>query len=146
MARRYTPLRLLAADAEDLAIVSAAVQDAVAKIGDFEVSLAQGRFTLAVNRYVWEASGSRMRVRTGLQAGEVVSAKALRLRQDAKEAVVNLLSIEFEAGEAPPAGELVLTFSGGGELRLGVKCLDIALADLSEPWPAAGKPRHKEAR
>jgi len=145
LARRYTPLRLLAADAEDLSIVSAALQDAVAKIGDFEISLSQNRFTLALNRYVWEASGPRMRVRCGLQAGEVVSAKALRLRQDAKEAVVSLLSVEFEAGEAAPAGELVLTFSGGGELRLGVNCLDIALADLSEPWPAAGKPRHKEA-
>lgn len=135
------PLRLLAEDADDLSVVSAALQDAVAKIGDISFDAAGRRLTLAFNRYRWEA-GERERVRTGLQIGGVLGVKSRKLRRDAKGAVVSLLGLAFEAGETP-GGAVVFTFAGGGDLRVEVECLDVILADVSDPWPTPRAPAHE---
>jgi hypothetical protein len=37
----------------------------------------------------------------------------------------------------------VLSFSGGGAIRLDVECIDAHLSDLTEPWPAKAKPKHE---
>ncbi|WP_417492872.1 DUF2948 family protein [Maricaulis sp.] len=141
MKRAIAPLRLTALDATDLEAISAALQDAVAQLGDFEFSRQTRSFTIAFNRFRWEATGRKQRVRCGVQFGNVVAARSYNLRQGAEEAVVNLLSISFEPGEAP-SGEVVLVFSGGGELRLEVECLDVAMVDISAPWPATRRPEH----
>ncbi|WP_417481611.1 DUF2948 family protein [Maricaulis sp.] len=141
MKRAIAPLRLTALDAADLEAISAALQDAVAQLGDFEFSRQTRSFTIAFNRFRWEATGRKQRVRCGVQFGNVVAARSYNLRQGAEEAVVNLLSISFEPGEAP-SGEVVLVFSGGGELRLEVECLDVAMVDISAPWPATRRPEH----
>lgn len=143
MAGEGAQLKLLAEDAEDLALIAAAVQDAVGKIGDIQYEPAARRVTLALNRFRWEADGrARERVRAGLQFGGVLATQARKLRRDAPEAVVELLSIEFQPGD-PPGGAVLLSFAGGGDLRLEVECLDVVLADLSEPWPARRKPNHE---
>ena len=140
------PLRLRAVGAEDVPVISAALQDAVGKLGEFLYEAEAKRFTFALNRYRWEAAGRRgrgERVRTGVQIGAVLAAKSKRIKRDAPDAVVSLLAIQFEpAGEDQPGGEIVLHFAGGGEIRLSVECVDIALADLSEPWRAARRPDH----
>ena len=56
------PLRLLAQDADDLAVLSAAAQDAVAKVGDIVFEPKARRLTIAFNRYRWEST-ARERVR-----------------------------------------------------------------------------------
>jgi hypothetical protein len=144
------PLRLIAQEPDEVTALSAALQDAVAKIGDFHYEPARRRFTLALNRYRWEAADQRRgddkgeRVRTAVQAGSVTAAKAMRLKQGAEEAVVSLLALSFEPGE-PPGGALRFTFAGGGELRLEVECVDMVLADISEPWRAVRRPAHPDA-
>ncbi len=134
------PLKLMAEDAEDLAVISAALQDAVAKIGDIQFDARARALTISFNRYRWEHKGSE-RVRSGLQIDSVLSVQARKLRPGAKDAVVELLTITFEAGEAP-AGALTLTFAGGGDLRCQVECIDAVLADVSAPWPTRKKPAH----
>jgi len=134
------PLRLLAEDADDLAVISAALQDAVARMGDIAYEKASRRLTVAFNRYRWERGGER--VRSGLQLGSVLGVKARRLRRGAKDAVVELLTLAFEPGEAP-GGSIVLTFAGGGDLRVEVECVDAVLADLTVPWPTPREPAHE---
>lgn len=142
MNRTDLPLRLVAFDAEDLEPVSAALQDAVALLGDFEFSGRQKAFTIAFNRFCWEKGRRRdRRVRCGLQIGGVTAARSSNIRQGASDAVVNLLAIRFEPGDLP-AGSMVLTFSGGGELRLDVECVDVVMTDLTAPWRAQGRPAH----
>jgi hypothetical protein len=139
------PLRLLAEDAEDLEVISAALQDAVAKVGDIKFEPAARRLTIALNRYRWEAAGGRAggeRVRAGLQLGGVISVKARRLKREPKDAVVELLAVEFEPGEAP-GGQVILSFAGGADLSVEVECLDAVLADLSAPWSTRRTPRHE---
>ena len=140
MAATPDPLRLLAEDADDLAVISAALQDAVARIGDIAYEKAARRVTVAFNRYRWEQGGER--VRCGLQLGSVLEVKARRLRRGARDAVVELLAIAFEPGEAP-GGAIVLTFAGGGDLRVEVECVDAVLADLTAPWPTPREPAHE---
>ena len=94
---REVPLRLLAMDAEDLQVISAALQDAVLKVGDLSWEPAARRFTVALNRYRWEMS-DRKRVRAALQFGGVLEAKSRRVRRDAPDAVLSLLAVTWEAG------------------------------------------------
>ncbi|WP_421737209.1 DUF2948 family protein [Caulobacter sp.] len=144
MAKTAPALRLLAQDAEDLAVISAALQDAIAKIGDIRWDAHGRTLTIACNRFRWEAGGKKgagERVRSALQLGDVTGVQARNLKRDAKGAVVELLAIAFEPGEAP-GGTVMLTFAGGGDLRVGVDCLDVVLADVSEPWATPRRPGH----
>jgi hypothetical protein len=136
-------LKLLAEDAEDLGVISAALQDATAKIGDIDYQPAARQLTVGFNRFRWEAK-KKERVRSGFQLGGVLSVKARNLRQGAKDAVLDLLDIAFEPGEAP-GGAVILRFAGDGDLRCEVECIDAALADLSDPWPARKVPDHDKA-
>jgi hypothetical protein len=136
------PLRLLAEDAADLEVISAALQDAVAKLGDIRWEPAARRLTLALNRFRWEAGANAgERVRSGLQLGSVLSVQARKLRRDAPRAVVSLLAVEFEPGEAP-GGVILLRFAGDADLRCEVECIDAVLTDVSAPWGAKGRPAH----
>jgi len=138
------PLHLLAEDADDLQVISAALQDAVAKLGDIHWAPAARQLTIALNRYRWEAGGpTEERVRAGLQLGSVLSVQARKLRRDAPRAVVELLAVEFEPA-APPGGAILLRFAGDADLRCEVECIDVLLTDVSAPWPAKGRPEHEE--
>ena len=142
---KHEPLRLLAEDEDDLAVISAALQDAVAKVGDIEWDAKGRRFTLALNRFLWETPAGLLgaRIRAGLQFGSVLAVKSRNLRREAADAVVELLAVSFEPGEAP-GGSIRLAFAGGGDLELTVECVDAALADISAPWPTPSTPAHEE--
>jgi len=133
-------LRLLALDEEDLAVISAALQDAVLKVGDISYERQARRLTIALNRFRWEGK-RRERVRSALQLGYVQQVQTRRIRLSAKDAVLELLALSFEPGEAP-GGVLTLTFAGGGDLRATIECVDAVLADLSAPWPTPRSPKH----
>jgi len=135
-------LRLLAEDADDLAVISAALQDAVAHIGDIRWEKEARRLTIALNRFRWEApEGAHERVRAAVQVGCVMSVRARNLRSDAKDAVVQLLAVTFNPGEAP-GGVITFAFADGGDLAAEVECVDAALADLSAPWSTRSSPEH----
>lgn len=135
------PLRLLAQDADDLAIISAAVQDAVAKVGDISFEPKARRLTIAFNRYRWEAGGGE-RVRSALQLGGVMNVQVRKIRRAPRDAVLELLALSFEPGEAP-GGMVTFSFAGGGDLRASVECVEAVLADISPPWPTPRTPAHE---
>jgi hypothetical protein len=135
------PLQLLAQDQDDLAVISAALQDAIAKVGDVAFEPRSRRLTIAFNRFRWEA-GQRQRVRSALQIGGVMKVQIRRIRRDRRDAVVELLAISFEPGDAP-GGVVMLSFAGGGDLRAQVECIDAVLADVSAPWSTPREPAHE---
>jgi hypothetical protein len=59
-----------------------------------------------------------------------------------KDAVLNLLAVEFDEADAP-GGSVTLIFSGGAALRLEVECLECELADLGPTWDAKARPMHQ---
>ena len=142
MAAQPAPLRLLAEDADDLAVISAALQDAVAKVGDITFEAKSRRLTIALTRYCWEREGG-VRVRAGLQLGGVLNVQARKIRRGAKDAVVEVLAVTFDPGEAP-GGTVTISCAGGGDLRAEVECVDAVLADVSQPWPTRRAPKHAD--
>lgn len=144
--RKYKPLHLVAADGDDINSMSSCLQDSVMKIGDFAYLPKQRRFACVANRFVWEVSVKRKggpfaRVRSGLYFDDVLSVKQQNIRHDASEAIVSLLAIRHEAGEA--SDFITLEFSGGGIIRMEVEAINAHLDDISEPWQTKNRPEHK---
>ena len=134
------PLRLLAHDADDLMIISAALQDAILRPVDIVWERDVRQVTLALSRFCWECGGTR--VMAAMQFGDVIAVKSRRLSRG-PDTALELLAIDFEPGEAP-GGRVIMMFSGGGDLRIDVECLDAVVADLSDRWPTAAPPQHPE--
>lgn len=142
-------LKLVALDAEDLAVLSAHVQDAVVKVADLKWLPGERRFIVIMNRFVWEKAGARgaeasqtgERRRAFLSFDRVEKAVATGIRRDAPDGVLSLLAVTFATGEAP-AGTVMLTFSGGGAVRLSVECIEARLGDVGGAWAARGRPAH----
>ncbi|GAA0620129.1 DUF2948 family protein [Brevundimonas kwangchunensis] len=134
------PLRLLAEDADDLSIMSAALQDAILRPVDIVWEPTARRVTLSLSRFCWECGGTR--VMAAMQFGDVSAVKSRRLPRGPENAL-ELLAMHFEEAEAP-GGRVIMMFAGGGDLRIDVECLDAVLTDLSERWPARIAPTHLE--
>ena len=137
-------ITLGAQDGADLEIISARLQDAVARIGDLVYLPKSRRFAALFNRFRWETKDDT-RIRSGLHFENVVSCKALNLKRDQPDAVVSLLAIRFTPkGDEDPGGEVELVFAGGGALKLEVECIEAGLADISGEWAATRRPSHED--
>jgi len=147
-------LKLVALDKDDIEIVSAHVQDALVKVADILWQPRERRFVMALNRFDWmnaaDARGAKnpddaapdyRRCRTALRFERVNACKCRDIDPQDKNAVLNLLAVEF-AERDPPAGTVTLTFSGGAAIRLEVECLEAELVDLGEVFSAVLCPDH----
>lgn len=138
-------LKLVAFDREDMEVVSVHLQDAIVKVADVHWRPAENRLVAAVSRFDWEAAIApepqyRRRL-AALRFDRVISCKCKNVTPRDKDAVLNLLAIEFTETNAP-AGIVTLVCSGGAMLRLEVECLEAELADLGPCWTAAKCPEH----
>lgn len=139
-------LRLLAEDADDLGVLSAACQDALVRVGDIVFDRPQRRFSLLVSRFRWETASARgpyERIRAGLAFESVLGVKARQVRMDDPEAVASILSVQFAPSADPPSGVVTLTLAGGGAIALDVECLDALLVDTGPSWPTPNRPDHE---
>lgn len=140
---------LTAEDAEDLEIISAHLQDAVARIKDLAYLPKKRRFAAVFNRFKWEKpergrEGGNVRVQSGVHFDNVLSVKSKNMKVGAQNAVVSLLAIRHIAETSDgTAGSIELYFSGGGVIRLEIECIDAGLSDLSGEWAARGRPAHE---
>jgi hypothetical protein len=140
------PLKLIALDKDDLEVISAHLQDAIVNVGDIVWLRGEKRVVLGLNRFDWEAAGCSnnpqyQRRRTAVRFERVNGVKCRNVHQDEKDAVLNLLSVDFVESD-PPAGSIVLSFAGGAVLRLDVECLEAEIADLGPAWATARCPDH----
>lgn len=141
-----TDLKLLALDTEDLAVLSAHVQDAVVRVVDMGYARGDRRFALLMNRYDWSADQPRskgLRKRAGLHFNRVENVSYAGFDPAAPEGVLELLALTFIPSVDGVSGIVELAFAGGGTVRLNVECLEARLADLGAAWAAAAKPAHK---
>ena len=140
-------LKLVALDTDDIAVVSAHVQDSVVKVGDVMWRPAERRVIVVFNRFDWESAQSLeppyRRRRAALRFERVNALKARNVAASDRDAMLNLLAVEFTPTDTP-AGQVTLTFSGGAALRLDVECLEAELADLGPVWATAACPAHAD--
>ncbi len=143
-------------DREDLAIMSAAFQDAIVRVGDLTYLPKRRRFVGVVNRFKWEdrdgshaelrrestgRTASFSRIRTGFHFDSVQSVLTRNILQDRKEGVLELLAIQFD-GDGDRGGKVELIFSGGGTIVLEVECLEASFQDIGQAWATPNLPRH----
>jgi hypothetical protein len=126
-------LKLIALDPDDLAVISAHVQDARVRTSDIIWRQGEKRLVVGMDRLDWEQtlSGetSPRRLIAVLRFDRVLSCKSRNIDLAVSDAALELLGIEFHPGEAP-GGSAMLLFNHGGTLRLDLECLECELTDL----------------
>jgi Protein of unknown function (DUF2948) len=140
------PLKLIALDSDDLSIISAHMQDAVAKVADMAYLRQEKRFAMLIDRFDWISAvgeGTPLRRRTGVHFDRVQNARVRGFELREKDKQLNLLAVEFVEKDAP-AGAVTLFFSGDAAIQLEVECLEAAISDLGPAWPAE-RPRGDES-
>lgn len=141
----YKPLALMAADEDDLKAVSAMLQDAIVKIGDMTYLKDERRFVFMANRYCWETKRGFLhpgfRVRAGIHFDDVEKVRARSVRLDAKDALIDILSVEWDGDEN--GGCITMTLAGGGTIALETEAINITVNDVSAPWRASRRPDHE---
>lgn len=125
--------KLIALDQDDLAVISAHVQEASVVVADILWRQDDKRLVIAMRRLDWEQTltgetAPRRRV-SALRFDRVLSCQSRNIDLNAPHAALDLLGIEFYPA-TPPGGTAVLMFAGGAALRLEVECLECELADL----------------
>ncbi|WP_048648677.1 DUF2948 family protein [Nitratireductor soli] len=142
-------LKLVALDEEDLAILSAHLQDAVTKVGDLAFEPGDKRFALAMNRFVWEKETKRRafrptpheRRRSILHFDRVQSVRTAGIDRSRPNDILSLLAVDFTMGAAP-SGTVELIFSGNAAIQLDVECVEARLTDLGAAWETPARPDH----
>lgn len=143
-----TDLKLIAFDVEDLAVLSAHLQDAVIRSSDMAYLNAEKRFAAVANRFDWNESVTSSgqathRRRCGLRFEHVRGAKVTGFTPGRGDAVLSLLAISFEESN-PPGGFVTLTFAGNAAIRLDVECIEAELRDLGAVWETTHRPQHED--
>ncbi len=143
--KEVNPLKLRASDQEDLAVISAILQDSLIAMDEMTFLKEECRFAFVANRFRWEdASRDKPlegdiiyeRVNCGICFDTVTAVRHNGLNQAKKAQIISLLSIVAEE-------EFIdLTFSAGITVRLQVEKILCHMQDLDEPWPTQRRPRH----
>ena len=140
-------LKLRAEDADDLAVISACLQDALVAVRDLAFVPQDRTFLMAANRFRWEGAARPERAETGYQRilcgitfGAVAGVSYIGFRRSEDDRILSLLTIRpWRDGE----GDAIrLEFSGGAAIRLDVARITCHAQDVGEPWPTQWQPQH----
>lgn len=146
-------LRLRAETPEDLAVISALLQDSVAEVGAVAWLPRRQRLAALVSRVRWEAlsqpggSGPRPveRMRSLVSIEGALRVRANGLDPKDRDQVVSILALQFSPGP-DGTGTLTLILAGDGAVDIAVEFLEVTLTDVSDPYPASSGriPTHPE--
>jgi hypothetical protein len=159
------PVRLMAKDAEDLAVVASCLQDALVPLSEMRFLKGEKRFVMLLNRFRWEragdpaksnGSGSAMggdasfadagtgnqRINSGLCVDGVtgVRSRGIDLAKPAK--FLNLITVGLASSDQGGQSTLNLVFSGDGVIQLEIEKTSVFLQDFGEAWPTQWRPDH----
>ena len=144
------PLRLIAQDAEGLAVLATLLQDAVFPITEMSLVRQKRRFALMLNRFRWEdrdaaekAGRKFERVQSLLVFEDVLAVRSQGIDRGDKDMILSLLDISFTPGE-DGTGLVTLILAGDGAIGLQVEALDASLRDVTRPYlaPSGKVPEH----
>ena len=144
------PLNLGAQDVEDLQVISSLTQDAVLTVDDLKWNSAERQLVFLLKRFRWEDTDLAKqqgrdpeRVQSLLVIQNATGLASLGIDRKQADVVLSMMSLDFSGAE-DGVGDLILTFSGDGALRVQVDGLDVALRDVTRPYVAPSKqvPNH----
>lgn len=133
--------KLIALDEDDLAVISAHVQDALVHAADIIWRQSEKRLVVGMRRQdcdqIVSEGACTHRLISALRFDRVLSCKARNLELGDSDLALELLGLEFHADHSP-GGSVLLMFTQGRALRLDVECIECELADLGEDDLGAG--------
>lgn len=154
------PLKIIARDAEDLAVVSACLQDALIPLNEMRYLPQERRFIMVANRFRWERAaapaqsspagssrkdaafesdddfGNLQRTNAGICIDRVLSVRSRDIDRSKPDDFLSLLSLQFNGSK------LSFLFAGGGVVQVEVEGLSLYLRDLGKAWPTQWQPDH----
>lgn len=139
-------LKLRAESLDDLAVMSACLQDALTCVSDMAFVADENRFVVMFSRFMWEAVDSDpevegLRIRAGLHFEAVQGVATQGVDQKHRLGLIPLLAL---TGEAEGNGvEVTLEFGGRGRLRVRADRLEAMMTDTGNSWPTPNRPDHK---
>ena len=147
-------LRLRAEDAEDLAVISTCLQDALVSVRDLAYDQGARNFVLVANRFRWEggvAGGTAEsegtpfeRILCGIIFDEIDSVAYRGFHRSEEDRILALLAIRpnFGPGNSSGSGLIDLEFAAGVTIRLTAAAIRCRARDFGEPWPTPWQPGH----
>jgi hypothetical protein len=136
-------LRLAAFDAEDLAVISAHLQDAALRVGDLTYVPHDHRFALVARRFDWESPPEEPPHRRlcGLHFDRVLRVRCRGIDRGNRDAALNLLGVTFVETDAP-SGTATLLFEEGAAIQLDLECIEAQMKDLGPVFVCDKRPTH----
>ncbi len=139
-------LKLRAIDQDDLEVIAAFLQDAIAGVSEMAYLPDEKRFVLVVSRFRWERAldapsediFERVSCAITIEAAQEPKYRGFILTDRSR--MMPLLTVVFEDGA------VVLTFGGDAAVKLTVDSLDLRMEDFGPGWPTKQKPEHGNNR
>ena len=139
-------LKLIARTEEDLRVVSAHLQDAIANVSDIASLKKNKIFLLQLNRFMWEdiekgVFRKNKRIRTVLKFENVLNVLSKNINQLKKDKFLDFLAIE--TNKMPDNNyEMKIIFAGDSVIRVLSEVIEVTLDDQGEAWNTKNKPKH----
>jgi len=152
------PLKVIARDVEDLAVVSACLQDSLMPLNEMRYLPQERRFIMVANRFRWERAvqkaqqqpapgtdasfesdedfGALQRTNAGICVDRVLSVRSRNIDRSKPDEFLSLLSVQLDGSK------LSFLFAGGGVIQVEVEALTLYLSDLGKAWPTQWRPDH----
>jgi hypothetical protein len=140
-------LKLIAKTVEDLRVVSAHLQDAIANVSDIASLKKNKIFLMQLNRFMWEdvekgVFRKNKRIRTVLKFENVINAHSKNINQSKKDKFLDFLTIETNL--MPDNNyEMKIVFAGDSIIKIIAEVIEVTLDDQGEAWDTKNKPKHK---
>ena len=140
-------LRLIARTEDDLRVVSAHLQDAIANVSDIANLEKNKIFLMQLNRFMWEdvekgVFRKNKRIRTILKFENVIKAVSKNINQSKKDKFLDFLTIE--TNQMPDNNyEMKIVFSGDSIIKVISEVIEVTLDDQGEAWDTKNMPKHK---
>ena len=140
-------LKLIARTTDDLRVVSAYLQDAIANLSEIANLERNKIFIMQLNRFMWEdvekgVFRKNKRIRTVLKFENVIKVSARNINQSKKDKFLDFLTIE--TNKMPDNNyEMKIVFAGDSILRIISEVIEVTLDDQGEAWDTKNMPRHK---
>ena len=140
-------LKLIAKTEEDLKVVSAHLQDAIANISDV-ANLKKNRiFLMQLNRFMWEdvekgVFRKNKRIRTILKFENVIKAHAKNINQSKGNKFLDFLTIETNQ-MIDNNYEMKIVFAGDSIIKIIAEVIEVTLDDQGDAWDTKNIPKHK---
>ncbi len=152
------PLKIIARDAEDLAVVAACLQDSLIPLNEMRYLPQERRFILVANRFRWERAvremqgvpasatdasfesdedfGALQRTNAGICIDRVTAVRSRNIDRSRPDDFLSLLSLQLSGDK------LSFLFAGGGIIQVEIEGLALYLSDLGKAWPTQWRPDH----